>query len=184
MFRGLFLGAAIATASVGGARAETWYVVEATRGGAIIIDADFRKSDQGRVYLTSRLVHPGINVNKNPPIIASQFKYEFDCKTLQFRTDEFALIDLDGRIPPGLSRSGDKLPDNVWRAAEDGKPIKTRRTFPPRVLSRTDCAVQYPVVSGMSPLGGEPTLGHRRRGLSGVYPVRPTELVTPRIKLA
>jgi hypothetical protein len=117
MFRGFCLGVALAAAVVGGVRAESWYVIAATRTGATIMDADSRKSDQG-VYVTTRVVHPGIREFQGIPIIASQFRGEFDCKASRFRTVEFAAIDLDGHISPSLSTN--KIRD--WDAVEEGTP--------------------------------------------------------------
>jgi hypothetical protein len=119
MFRELFLGTVIAAAVVGGARAEAWYVIAAGRDGATIIDAESRKTDQG-VFVTTRVVHPGLEKIQGSYIIASEFREEFDCAGSRFRTLEYALIDVDGHVPPGLSLSSDKIRD--WHTVQDGTP--------------------------------------------------------------
>ena len=90
-------------------------MITATRTDATIIDADSRKSDGG-VYVTTRVVHPGIKEYGGIPIIASQFREKFDCKAGRFTTVEFAAIDVDGRVPDGLSTNKARN----WDSVEEG----------------------------------------------------------------
>jgi hypothetical protein len=102
------------------ASAETWYVISATPQGALIMDTDSRKSDQNS-FITLRLVHPGAREYRGVPLIATQFRLEIDCKGKQFRTVDFAEIDVDGRIPTDLD-------SNKVRDWKDG-PVSAARQF-------------------------------------------------------
>jgi hypothetical protein len=102
MFRRIVIGIALAAIFVGSANAEAWYLISAARTGATILDADSKILDQN-VYLVIRVVHPGISVYQSTPLIASQFKDEFDCKANRFRTVHFAMIDLNGHVAKDLA---------------------------------------------------------------------------------
>ncbi len=99
------------------AMAESWYVVKADAQAARIIDADSRRLDQDG-FVTIRVVHPGFDATKKLPIIATQFSLEFDCKGNRYRTIDFALIDVDGRIPAGLESNE----VHEWSAVESDAP--------------------------------------------------------------
>jgi hypothetical protein len=117
--RRLFLSLVIAAATAGAARAETWYVMAATHDNATIMDSESRKSDQG-VFVTTRLVHPRVTAYGNVPVVASEFREEFDCTGHRYRPVVYAAIDADGHIPPGLRSDKDREWDAVNETGANG----------------------------------------------------------------
>ena len=107
-----------------GAVAESWYVIKADSQAAVIMDADSRKLDQD-AFITTRDAHPGIRPHEGVPIVATQFRLEFDCKGNRFRTIDFAAIDLDGHVPAGLE--SDKVRD--WGPIEADAPTSMLKQF-------------------------------------------------------
>lgn len=143
----LFAGAMV-IAAAGGASAENWYVISASRNSAVLMDADSRKTAPV-VTLNARVLHPGIREYQKHPIIASQFTFEFDCKANRMRTIAFSAVDVDGRTPEGLS--SDKVREWSAIAEKDGaavfKAFACDGTAPPEVIGRykdfTDIESKY-----------------------------------------